>query len=784
MKKIYRHIGLFAAVAVCPALAVAQDVAIDFEDEAGYKALGVYDTWEASPFRTGRLEGNVAVIDNFIGDSETNGTARILGVQRSRFGSNTFGARIDLNEPMTIDGSKKYYAHVMINKPTEGRVMLIGLGKRGDREGQSNEVEQFWSYPVSDIKTGEWFDAVFPVKCNGGVEIHSLVVVPDCEAPHALTGDFAAYIDEIVVNDQLAPRFGLGDYPVNFSTDSGWGRSDRRISGVVLSGGDNGTQSITIPASELKGYNERFTTPFKAKAGDTLTPSISYVGSWMHGYAYIDRGNDGAFSYGVDSDNYLDTSTDLVSYSLYRQGSSGNGRNSAGNVVYESNNGFNTMSMPSFTVPADLAPGIYRMRYKVDWNNIDPGGCIDASNNILSNGGGVVDVLLNIHNDYITVNQDNRNGDVLMASTGESVKGDRVPFGQPLKIKMNPSNGFSYNGIRVRHGYNLTGDSLIKSNPQYQDTYFYIDDFDSTDDTFTIPADVMDGDVLIEGLFVEASQGMVKKTVTYNIVFGGDIIDTQMFTVMSGSEYPRPEISSEASESYYRITGFPEGTTSREDEVITLTLEQLLPFEVSTDFNNAAWYNMTLTNDKCFLTHNPDQSYIDLSESTTAIPDADDYNAQWAFIGDVLHGFMIINRGAGEGMVLSSSQNTSANTGGNTYPVMTSVPVPDNYNTYWIPTVGTAGVGIDGFYLHQLGYVSNRMNSRDGRLAYWTGGADGGSTFLVTLVEKTVGIGDVSGDEAPAEYFNLQGVREDGSKLAPGFHIKRQGTKVTKILVR
>lgn len=782
MKNITTYIGLCAAGMIAP-MAQSQ-TAIDFETE-NYTALGVYDTWEFSPFRTGQLQGNVAVVDNHLSDSETNSSAKMLGIQRSRFGSNTFGARIDLTAPFTIESGATYYAHVMIHKPNEGRVMLIGLGKRGDRENQSNEVEQFWSYPVNEIKTGEWFDAVFPVKCNGGVEIHSLVLVPDCEAPHNLTEDFVAYIDEILINDQLEPRFGLGDYPVNFSPDAAWGRSDRKISAVNLNGGSDGNQSISIPDGKLMGYNVMFDTPFKAKPGSTVTANFSYVGEWMHGYVYLDKGNDGNFSYGTDDNNYLDTTTDLVSYSLYRKQSSGNGRNSAGTTIYEYSNGFNTMTMPSFTIPSDMAPGIYRLRYKVDWNNIDPGGNIDATNNILSNGGGVVDVLLNIHGDEITVNQDNRNGEILIASTGETIKGDKMPFGQSLKIKMNPSNGFSYNGIRVRHGYNLTGDSIVKSNPQYRDEFFYLDEFDSNDDTFTIPARVMDGDVLIEGLFVESGTTIVRKKVTYNIMFNGDVIDTQEFEVMSGTEYPEPAIESEASPSYYSLTGYPEGVTTDEDETINLTLIQTLPFEVSTDHNSAYWYNMTLTAEKNYLTHTPGMGYISLGATTTTKPSATDYNSQWAFVGNIFTGFQIINRGAGEGTILSSSHNTTANTGGNTYPIMTAVPVPDTHNTYWIPTVGTASVGINGFYLHQLGHTDNRMNSRDSRLAYWTGGAGDGSTFLVTHV-ATSAIDDIATDnmEYPAKYYNLQGVRINPENMEPGIYICRKGSNATKVLVK
>lgn len=55
---------------------MAQTVKVDFEDASGYKSVGVYDTWEESPFRLGTLKGNCAVVDNFI--SPTNELGEVV----------------------------------------------------------------------------------------------------------------------------------------------------------------------------------------------------------------------------------------------------------------------------------------------------------------------------------------------------------------------------------------------------------------------------------------------------------------------------------------------------------------------------------------------------------------------------------------------------------------------------------------------------------------------------------------------------------------------------------
>ena len=63
---------------------------------------------------------------------------------------------------------------------------------------------------------------------------------------------------------------------------------------------------------------------------------------------------------------------------------------------------------------------------------------------------------------------------------------------------------------------------------------------------------------------------------------------------------------------------------------------------------------------------------------------------------------------------------------------------------------------------------------------------------MYTATNSTTGVDDIVADdnqdeldtEAPVEYYNLNGVRVNGDNLNSGIYIRRQGTKVTKILVR
>ena len=74
------------------------------------------------------------------------------------------------------------------------------------------------------------------------------------------------------------------------------------------------------------------------------------------------------------------------------------GVNSLGQSI--TGNGRANINPPSFTAPAEA--GTYRIRFKVDWNSVDPGGQLAAngtatgSNGILANGGAILDATLQV----------------------------------------------------------------------------------------------------------------------------------------------------------------------------------------------------------------------------------------------------------------------------------------------------------------------------------------------------------------------------------------------------
>ena len=201
MKTLFITIAL-SLIALCEAAPVMAQQSVNFGNKDSFAEIAIYDSWEASPFTTGVLKGNWRIVsdpEEFTSDASNNQPKYVLGAQRSRFGSNLFGVKIDLPQSfeLTPEGSN---IRVRIHKPKNGRVALIGLGSRKERLEQNPFTEQFCVLSENTVEPDQWCEAVFPVRGANGVVIRSLVVVPDCESPHDLTEDFIFYISDININ--------------------------------------------------------------------------------------------------------------------------------------------------------------------------------------------------------------------------------------------------------------------------------------------------------------------------------------------------------------------------------------------------------------------------------------------------------------------------------------------------------------------------------------------------------------------------------------------------------
>ena len=193
-----------------------------------------------------------------------------------------------------------------------------------------------------------------------------------------------SYNYTLVYGTEFSTEEPKDDYAINFDKDAKQTHASRYSTSVSLQQTGKDKQTIEF-GKTMNGYEDLTTgtDKFTVEAGSEVTPSIGYVGEWMHGYVYIDLNNDKQFSFNADGADQ--TGTEVVSYSYYMD------QNSKGESA---SNNCNVNPMPSFTAPTE--PGTYRIRFKVDWDNIDAGGSVLSTNHILNNGGGIYDATLEV----------------------------------------------------------------------------------------------------------------------------------------------------------------------------------------------------------------------------------------------------------------------------------------------------------------------------------------------------------------------------------------------------
>ena len=235
----------------------------------------------------------------------------------------------------------------------------------------------------------------------------------------------------------------------------------------------------------------------------------------------------------------------------------------------------------------------------------------------------------------------------------------------------------------------------------------------------------------------------IQNPVNFNYVYrvNGSEIYRQSKTVSEGSVYP----DLPAAPAFCAATK-PEGTVSAslEGQNVNIDVTWSAPVGFSTSLENAKWYLMTAGKDNNVLPvmrYKEGQNYITLktADKDFSLSSAD----QWAFVGNPYEGFKIYNR-FNKGRLISTT-TMGANTGRNTNPYVSTGELPSGYTELWDLHVQQTGNNqstiVGGFSISQHGQSSYKMNKRwyndqasDPRLAYWTTGADNGSTFTATQV--------------------------------------------------
>ena len=235
----------------------------------------------------------------------------------------------------------------------------------------------------------------------------------------------------------------------------------------------------------------------------------------------------------------------------------------------------------------------------------------------------------------------------------------------------------------------------------------------------------------------------IQHPVNFSYVYrvNGSEIYRQSKTVSEGDAYP-DLATAPAFCAATKPTGSVSASLNGQEVDINVTWSA--PVGFSTSLRNAKWYLMTEGKDNNVLPvmrYKEGQNYITLktADQDFSLSSAD----QWAFVGNPYEGFKIYNR-FNKGRLISSTTMSSSE-GQDTNPYVSDGELPSGYTELWdlhVQQVGNNQSRIDGgFSISQHGQSSYKMNKRwyndqtsDPRLAYWTGGADNGSTFTATQI--------------------------------------------------
>lgn len=239
--------------------------------------------------------------------------------------------------------------------------------------------------------------------------------------------------------------------------------------------------------------------------------------------------------------------------------------------------------------------------------------------------------------------------------------------------------------------------------------------------------------------------------VTYNIYFNG-----QKLTSTVAASIPVNSTPSLQAPDFCSYTYDVQTITSDVTEV-NATLVWNGPFAISNSFADAHWYNLDIRDDYHFVSYAPA-----MESNVRAIDKYQIFSsrAQFAFTGNPLDGFKVLNKAAGE--------NFAAQYTNESIMVMSE----NSADTWKVYNPGRRG---DYGFVLKAGTNTWGLNEQNGQLKAW-GGTDDGSTFTVKEVDNSIiadGYYRMKAKRDGAGYIGL-----DDKKLDVSF----SGTEIGSIL--
>ncbi len=153
------------------------------------------------------------------------------------------------------------------------------------------------------------------------------------------------------------------------------------------------------------------------------------------------------------------------------------------------------------------------------------------------------------------------------------------------------------------------------------------------------------------------------------------------------------------------------------------------------------WYTMKITAKGYYLSNTEVNGAMPL-ERSWSMPDFGDL---WCFVGSDKDGYAIYNRATGPTKSLAATTSPAgSDNGGSAYPTL-KAPGEQGQCYLWNFAESKNLQNTEAFYIYEQGHESFKINNRGNRLAFWTAGADAGSSVVISLFEPDVPTVDAAG---------------------------------------
>ena len=147
------------------------------------------------------------------------------------------------------------------------------------------------------------------------------------------------------------------------------------------------------------------------------------------------------------------------------------------------------------------------------------------------------------------------------------------------------------------------------------------------------------------------------------------------------------------------------------------------------------WYTLQISTNGFHISNPGNDGAIQLVRTTTELDDKD----LWCFVGTPETGYRIYNKATGTSKVLTAPKTMEGQAGGGSLVTLRDVADAATYDADWKFEKSTdLGADKPAVYMYPSGQPNHKVNNRDARFSFWTGGKDHGSSLQVLFALQRV----------------------------------------------